>query len=110
MERPLPSCSAVLLKNMGPRRSYNYGTFIAPPGCCAEETHREVGNGGFQGSAPRGEGSAPAFSSDSITGLEYHILTSGLGLEKHGTCIVISKIGDDAARVGCLIGSSVKFC
>ncbi len=94
---------------MGPRRSYNYGTFVAPPGCCTEEAYCEVGNTGFQGYTPQGVGSAPTFSPvASIPGVEYHVLTAGLRLAKDGACIVISKMGDDAARVSALIGSSFQ--
>lgn len=77
---------------MGPRRSSNYGTFVAPPGCCTEEAYRDGGN-------PAGVGHseiAPAFSTHTV---EYHILTLGLRLMKQGAEVVISEMDDDVARV-----------
>jgi len=100
--------SVTSFTGMGPRRTYNYGTFIAPPGCSAEEARREVCNTAFQGSPSYGVGSAPAFSAASIRGLEYHISPTGLRLEKQGECIVISKMGDDAARVSIVIVSLLQ--
>lgn len=76
---------------MGPRKSYNYGTFIAPPGCCAETTHLEGGTAKFS------EGSAPV---STITGSDYYrVLSSGLQLAKNGAEVVISQMNDDIAQV-----------
>lgn len=76
---------------MDPRKSYNYGTFIAPPGYCAEKTHLEGGTANFS----QGFG-APV---STITASDYRVLSAGLQLAKHGVEVVISQMDDDVARV-----------
>lgn len=76
---------------MGPRKSYNYGTFIAPPGGCAETTHLEGGTANFS------QGSGAPVST--ITASDYRVLSAGLQLAKHGAEVVVSRMDDDVARV-----------
>ncbi|CAM9795380.1 unnamed protein product [Scytosiphon promiscuus] len=84
---------------MGPRKSYNYGTFIAPAGCCVEQVHRGMGDTEnlYQGQA------APAFSAPYGAQQQLRILRQddgrfGLRLTKNGTDVVILEMDDDVAR------------
>lgn len=78
---------------MGPRKSYNYGTFIAPPGRCEETTHFE--NGGTVVNFSQGSG-API---STVTGNEYRVVSAGLQLAEHGAEVIIVQMDDDVARV-----------
>lgn len=96
---------------MGPRRSYNYGTFVAPAGCCVEEVHRE---GGGTENLYQGQ-SAPAFSATHR--LQFRISRQddgrfGLRLTRDGTEVVISEVDDDVARVriGLVLYFSQETC
>ncbi|CAM9307742.1 unnamed protein product [Hapterophycus canaliculatus] len=83
---------------MGPRKSYNYGTFIAPAGWCAEKVQ---GEGRDTENLYQGR-SAPAFSAPQRS-QQFRVLrqddgTFGLRLTRDGTELVVSEVDDDVAR------------
>lgn len=80
---------------MGPRRGSNYGTFVAPPGCCVDEAYRDGGNPTNSGHTEN----APSFSQPAPTWIEYTISTVGLRLTKQGAEVVILEVHDDVVRV-----------
>ena len=91
---------------MGPRKSYNYGTFIAPP---------------FEGSTTSySQGSGAPFSTTNYSSSEHRVLTAGLQLSKHRGEVLISRMDDDVARVsrtslgsrwsGSLMRVLIEFC